>query len=309
MSEVLAVNLLDDTTLRLALREGRLAVQTGSLWNRLKSRLPDVVDAVRVLYADHPAQLDPEFTDLQLELGMPSNLRRWIHPQVLAWVDGKTPFEPLPREQAGAMLEWGLNWLVAGSQHQWLTFHAASLERNGQVVMLPAPPGSGKSTLCATLALSGWRLLSDELTLIDPETLTAHALARPISLKNESIDVIRAFAPQATWAPRSYQTETKGLVTHLKPPVEAVKRMLEPGRPRWIVFPRFEKGAEPSLQPRSKLMTFNHFAQNAFNYSVLGELGFRTVAGVVSQCECFDFSYSRLEDALEVFDWLSSEHG
>jgi predicted ATPase len=31
-------------------------------------------------------------------------------------------------------------------------------------VILPAPPGSGKSTLCAALVTRGWRLLSDELT-------------------------------------------------------------------------------------------------------------------------------------------------
>jgi hypothetical protein len=26
----------------------------------------------------------------------------------------------------------------------------------------------------------------------------------------------------------------------------------------------------------------------------------------VDQCDCYDFTYSRLEDALEVFDWIAS---
>jgi hypothetical protein len=42
------------------------------------------------------------------------------------------------------------------------------LERGGRALLLPAPSGSGKSTLCAGLAFNGWRLLSDELALLDP---------------------------------------------------------------------------------------------------------------------------------------------
>ena len=51
--------------------------------------------------------------------------------------------------------------------HQYLIIHAAVVEKNGLAAILPAPPGSGKGTLTAGSVLSGWRLLSDELTLID----------------------------------------------------------------------------------------------------------------------------------------------
>ena len=102
-----------------------------------------------MLYGRHPFFIDPEFADFHVELCAPKNLRRWMHRQAEFLIDGESPFEPLPRDQAPAMLEWGMNWAIASFCHQWLTIHAASLERNGQVVILPAPPGSGKSTLCA----------------------------------------------------------------------------------------------------------------------------------------------------------------
>ncbi|MBK9234594.1 MAG: hypothetical protein IPO19_00450 [Rhodoferax sp.] len=35
-------------------------------------------------------------------------------------------------------------------------------------LVMPAIPGSGKSTLTAGLSLSGWRLLSDEFGALDP---------------------------------------------------------------------------------------------------------------------------------------------
>lgn len=292
-------------SLQTLLVQGRLSVRTGPLTVRVQTQLPDVARSLHVLYADHPYVVDADFVDFSTAVSTPWNLRRWFKPQAVFDVDGETPFEPLPRDQAPAFFEWGLNWSVAASCHQWLTVHAASLERGGRSVILPAPPGSGKSTLCAGLALRNWRLLSDELTLIDHNSLAMHALARPINLKNASIGVIKAYEPNAVWGPETYDT-AKGRVTHLKPPVQAVERMLETAQPGWIVFPRYQAGAEPLLTPRGKAATFAAFVENAFNYSILGETGFDVVGRLISQCDCYDFVYSRLDDAIEVFDWLAS---
>ncbi len=289
--------------LHAALREGKFALRTGPLLTRIRCDMSDVTRSLHTLYAAHPFELEPPFSDFHVELRQPWNVRRWLRPQVQFVVDGEAPFEPLPRDQAPAMLEWGMNWTLAASAHQWLNIHAASLERGGRAVLLPAPPGSGKSTLCAALALRGWRLLSDELTLLEPDSLALHALARPINLKNQSIDVIRKFEPTTQWAPETYDT-AKGRVTHLRPPESSVLQMKDRALPAWIVFPRWERDAEPLLTPRSKVQTFTHFAQNAFNYSILGELGFDAVGRLVDCCDCYDFRYSRLEDALEVFEWL-----
>ncbi len=286
------------------LKEGTLSLTTGPLRVRCRSDIPSVADSLYSLYCNHTFDIAPEFSDFHIEVRAPGNLRRWFRAQAEFVVDGERPFEPLPQDQAPALLEWGLNWIIAASCHQWFTIHAASLERNGLAVILPAPPGSGKSTLCAALSFRGWRLLSDELTLLDLENLEAQALARPINIKNASIDIIRAFEPQARWSPEIYDT-IKGRVTHLAPTEESVARMHEKALPRWIVFPKYVPGAEPSLSLRPKARTFIDLADNAFNYSVLGETGFDVVMRLVNSSDCYDFVYSRLEDAIEVFDWLA----
>jgi HprK-related kinase A len=102
-------------------------------------------------------------------------------------IDDEIPFTPLPFDEAVAMLEWCLNWCIESRAHQYLIIHAAIVEKHGSACVLPAPPASGKSTLTAGLASRGWRLLSDELTLIDPMSGFAVPIARPIGLKNESI--------------------------------------------------------------------------------------------------------------------------
>jgi len=291
-----------------ALKQGVFAVRTGPLLFRIQSDFEDVARSIHALYSGHPCQIAPEFSDFHVEVRAPLNLRRWFRPQAEFFIDGEPPFEPLPRDQAPALLEWGMNWTIAASCHQWFTLHAASLERDGLAVILPAPPGSGKSTLCAALALRGWRLLSDELTLLDPNSLCANALARPINLKNASIDLMRKFAPTAIWSPESYDTQ-KGRVAHLCPPVDSVRRMADKAEPRWVVFPKYVPDADPLLTPRSKTQTFMPLAENAFNYGTLGEPGFDAIARLLDQCSCYDFIYSRLEDALEVFEWLAATSG
>src|SRR3546814_3330456 len=87
------------------------------------------------------------------------------------------------------MLEWGLNWCIGLHGHRYLIIHAAAIERNGLAVILPGAPGSGKSTLTAFLVHHGWRLLSDELALVSLHDGRLTALARPIGLKNRSIDL------------------------------------------------------------------------------------------------------------------------
>ena len=190
------------------------------------------------------------------------------------------------------MLEWGLNWCVSAHCHQYLIFHAAVVEKSGRALILPAPPGSGKSTLCAGLVNRGWRLLSDELTLIDIASCRVVPLPRPVSLKNASIDVIRAFAPTAAIGPPVHDT-TKGSVAHMRAPTDSVRRAAETARPGWIVLPSYRAGVGSRLTPLSKARGLMQMADNAFNYSVHGRRGFELLARFVDACGCYEFDVRR----------------
>ena len=171
-------------------------------------------------------------------------------------------------------------------------------------MILPAPPGSGKSTLTAGLVLSGWRLLSDELTLIDRKTGLIHPLPRPVSLKNQSIPLIQAFSDQAFINRPSHNT-AKGSVAHMRPPKESVRRQHEPAQAAWVIFPKWAAGAATELTPRSAAQTFMFLAKNAFNYSHLGADGFRVGTQLIDHADCYDFTYSRLDEAVRAFNQLA----
>lgn len=294
---------LTDQELTHRLAHG-LDLETGPFVFHIQSHEVAVFNGIRRIYADFPISTEA-VRDFHVRVHRPAGLRHWFHPQVVFEHDHKSPFMPLPAGHAFAGLEWGMNWCIAGYAHHFLTLHAAVLERNGRAVMLPGEPGAGKSTLTAALSLSGWRLLTDETALVDLDTGQLWPMARPINLKNSSIDIIQAFSSQAIFGEKAVDTH-KGTVAHLKPTLDTVLRMHEPCRIGWVIFPRWRADTSARLTRRPRADTFVFAAENSFNYSVLGETGFRTLEGVVREAECYDFRYGNLQDALAVFEKLAA---
>jgi HprK-related kinase A len=278
-------------------------LRTGPFKVHVATASREVAASIRALYDPKFLLPKPDFCDFHVEMVRPV-LRRWIKPEVLFLFDGHAPFLPGPRRHAPAMFEWGLNWVIATMAHRYLSIHAAVVERNGLALILPGPPGSGKSTLCTGLVFRGWRLLSDELTLVRPEDGELVALVRPISLKNDSIDIISRFAPHAVFGPRVRAT-SKGTIALVKPPAASIDAIDVTARPRWVVFPKYQKGAAGQLAPRSKAGSFVQLGDSAMNYSVLGELGFKTLADLIDRCEVYDFVYEDLDRAVELFTHLA----
>jgi hypothetical protein len=202
------------------------------------------------------------------------------------------------------MFEWALNWCVATRSDRFLLVHSAVVERNGSALLLPAPPGSGKSALCAALVCRGWRLLSDEVAMLTSEG-NLLPIPRPVSLKNTSIDVIRNFDPTVVIGGTAHDTH-KGTVAYMRPPADSVDRQSEPAKPRWIVFPKYESGATLKFEPYSKARTLVYLAHNSFNYHIHGARGFELLGNILDHCDCYNLSYGSLEDALSCIESLAA---
>lgn len=275
-------------------------LQTGPFITHVRSTMSSVAEGMAQLYSDYPLARQTDFADFHVSVERPRTYRRWLKPQVHFRFDGRSPFKPLPIDQAFPMLEWGLNWCVSSHANRYLIIHAAVVEKGGVAAVLPAPPGSGKSTLCAALVNRGWRLLSDELALLCIDSGKIAPLPRPVSLKNTSIDVIRGYVPQGVFSRRVRDT-MKGSISHLKPPGDSVRRMAELVRPGWIIFPKWQNESPVRFQPLSRARTLMRVAENAFNFSTLGTRGFEALARLVDASLCYDFTYSILDEAVEAF--------
>jgi len=282
--------------LKQQLAEEGINLKIGPFVVNLSSTLPKVAENLSDLYGAYTLE-DSHRVDFHIALQSPSIIRRWIRPQAIFSFDGHLPFKPLPQTQSFAMFEWGLNWCVANNAHQYLVIHSAVVEKNGKAIIFPGTPGSGKSTLCAGLVSQGWRLLSDEMALLSTETGLITPIPRPISLKNESIDIVRSFANDDIFVGTPVHDTAKGSVAHMCAPTSSVARSDEPAMPAAIIFPKYRKGANIELSPLSKGRTFIELAENSFNYHILGSTAFSVLTAMLDQCECFRLSYHNLDDA------------
>jgi HprK-related kinase A len=282
--------------LKTILATNGLYIRTGPFRLHIRSNSHPFVHFLNRLYADYTV-LDPQFADFHVALRLSTSYRRWFHPQVRFEIDRKSPFQPFPNQLSPPLFEWGLNWCIGTRAHQYLMLHAAVLERNGNALILPAHPGSGKSTLCAALTLSGWRLFSDEFGLIDTKTLRLIPIPRPIALKNESIHVIRNFSPDAIIGDPFPKTR-KGTVAHLRPSTTSIDQMNEPARPAWIVFLKYKAKSPVILEPFGKAQSLLRLANNAFNYEILGQQGFELISAMVRGCHCLALTYGNLDEVV-----------
>jgi HprK-related kinase A len=263
---------------------------------RVRVRSPIAGFAARLadLYGGYELHDARDYADIDIRMLPGARLRRWVRPTVQFVVDGVAPFDPFPLDHAMPMFEWGLNWVFAHRMHQFLLLHSAVVERDGRALLLPAWPGSGKSTLAASLACAGWRYLSDEFGVMAASGMV-HAFARPASLKNESIAVIERMRPGGVGP--VYPATRKGAVAHFRVPPDSLARADEPAAVAAVVFPDFVAGAPLTVQPMTPAVAFLKLAHNAFNYEVVGERGFRTVARIVRSAPCRIVRYGDLDAA------------
>jgi HprK-related kinase A len=279
------------------LREPGLGVRIGPFDARLCSDVRAIEAPLYMLYRDYPLLDDNRVFSFHARL---TNARRFPHLYrrlVRFMVDGRAPHEDLPHAQALAVLEWGLNLVVALRTHSLLMLHSAVVERFGAAMLLPALPGYGKTTLCVGMVHRGWRLFSDEFGLVGSDG-NVIPFPRPMSLKNKSIEIIRAFAHDAELGP-SIPNTRKGTVAHVRPPRDSVRAASQTARAKWIVFPRWQAGAKLTLEEVPKAEAFMELATNAFNFEMLGERAFTTVRDVVDGAQSFRLLYSDLEEAIE----------
>ena len=282
-----------------------VGVRLGPFDVRLRSRIAAIAAPLYRLYRDYPLLDDERVFGIHLRLEPSRGWPRSNRAKVRLLVDGRAPHEDMPREQALAVLEWGLNLVIALRSHSLLMLHSAAVERDGRVMLFPAWPGSGKTTLCTALVHRGWRLFSDEFGLVRPSTCEAVPIPRPMPLKNQSIEVIRAFAPEAELGPTIPNTR-KGTIAHVKAPLASIRAAHRAAPVGWIVFPQWSADAGLEFAEMAKADAFMMLATNAFNYEMLGEAAFTAVRRLVETSRCFRLVYSSLDEAIALLNEVAA---
>lgn len=308
----------DGAQAKRALARGAFKFKVGPFVARVGTDYPLLQRDFLNIYEGYPLAGPEDFVHFNLKVGPVSLTRRWFRPKVIA--DGgfiASPFVPLPGDLAILALEMGLNWQVGTKSDQFLIFHAGVVAKDyapapsgearpSRAVLMAGQSGAGKSTLTAGLAYNGWRLFSDEFALLDTGDLQLYPYPRPISLKNESIEVMVEKLGAEVFS-RPFLNTPKGTIRYLKAPPESLRNGQRPARLDLVVFPEYTPGVSAQMAEFEGSEAFAMLRSASVNSDRVGQDAFEAIATLTERCRFFHLQYDTLESAMEMVEALMEE--
>lgn len=285
-----------------------LSINTGLYTYRLTGIPPKLLPSIKELYPDSTSN-QTLMADYQIDIVKTSILRSIFRPQVAIKIDGHQPFNPISPDKLLPSIEWAMNWCVAAYDHNNLLIHCSVVEKNGKVILFPAISGSGKSTTSAFLGLHGWHVFYDEMAVIDLKSGVVKPVFRPISLKNNSVDIIKPFINEQN---QGYMSEIvhgthKGTIGHLRTLDRLTFDQLTSTLPSAVVFLDYRPNNDLNIYEVDKSIGFSKLISNSFNYSVIGEPAFNMLTDLINHTSIYEASYSNLPSLVEFLEELVSD--
>jgi hypothetical protein len=194
--------------------------------------------------------------------------------------------------------------LMAYERGDHLTgIHAASVVYQNSCILLPATPGSGKSTLTAALVGCGFVFCSDDMAFLTRRPVKLRPAPLAMGIKSGSWEVLAKHFPQLS-SLACHERADGQKIRYLPPPYR------DPVNPTGgigvthIIFPVYRDGHRTTLTPISPAEGLCRITQAG--YDVPGGLSGSCVAQLVdwiAGIPCYDFRYGDLDDAI---DWVKA---
>jgi hypothetical protein len=178
----------------------------------------------------------------------------------------------------------------------FLHFHAGVVALGGAALLLPGAPGSGKSTLTAGLALSGFGYVSDEVALFDDETLAVPPVPLSLGIKLGAVEVLTPIWPHLRDLPVHRREDGKE-VRYLNPAgtVSATARLPI----RWIVFPTYAPTETTRLEPLPRPEALRRLMRECLTVpKPLDRWGVERLVQWMRGVSCYALPMGSLEDAV-----------
>jgi hypothetical protein len=180
-----------------------------------------------------------------------------------------------------------------------IKLHAASVEKKGRVVVMPAVAGSGKSTLTASMLRHGFKLFSDEATSMDKNGYV-QPLPFSLNIKEGSWDVLAPIYPHLENL--DVHSRFDGQNIRFLPP-----EPMHEGRQKasHIVFPRYTPGSRTLLTPLGttpallKIKEAGYYVQDNMD-----DKKFALIIDNLLSLPKYSLVYSDLDEAITMIDDL-----
>ncbi len=218
----------------------------------------------------------------------------------------RNPFE------FASFIEWSIIDTALERMEGYYQIHGGAVVKNNMGLILPAAPGSGKTTLTVALAMNGFKCLSDDVVLIDADSLRLNPFSRNIFITEEKKGVfdgydINLLLRKSEWMeyggwdfipphPPSPQPSPRGRGGEGQGERVAVVD--------FIIFPKYNPAQKTELKRISKGKAIFEIVRESFNFHKFRDRGVDIVHRLVENAECFQLTVNDLNEAVEIISDL-----
>lgn len=192
-----------------------------------------------------------------------------------------------------------LVWMTAlRDQRYFLNVHAGVVSDGASCILLPAAPGSGKSTLTAALIHTGYEYFSDEVALLEDVTLNVFPVPLAICVKESGIDALADRFPQLRSIAIHDRADGKR-VAYVPPPADRLPAMGDARPVTGLIFPRFTQAEKPAFVPLPRAEALQRLLGECLGVSEALDM-YRVDALVqwISRISCHALTYGCTDEAV-----------
>lgn len=214
------------------------------------------------------------------------------------WLGDVLVGRPSSARSVASVLLWDINRVAIRSDER-LSFHAGAVAHPDGIVLLPASPDSGKSTLTLGLVRGGWGYLGDEAFGIELHDRRVVPYLKPLTLDPGSWEVFPDLEPHVPEPQQQYLHDK----WHVD--MRAVGGGIPPDARGFVlsdvttvVFPTYREGADTEIEELTPSAVAVALAENAFNLAKGGDAAVEVLADLAVQVRGFRLVHGGSEAAV-----------
>jgi len=183
-----------------------------------------------------------------------------------------------------------------------LLFHAAVVARGGTAAVFPGEAGSGKTTLAAVLMAHGYQVFSDELAVLNVNTLCVSPLPLPMSIKSQSVEPLLRHYPGLADQAVHLRADGKQ-VRYLSPWCTKRTAITDGSTPVvLLVFPQYRKGAENRLAAMDEATVMQRLAKTSSSNRDLTRVDVEAMVALARSNLCYELVYADVYRAVALLE-------
>jgi hypothetical protein len=196
-----------------------------------------------------------------------------------------------------SFVEWSIIDTALEKMEGFYQVHGGAVVKDNRGIILPAAPGSGKTMLTVGLSMNGFQCLSDDIVLIESQSLKINPFPRNIFITEEKKAIFEKYGYHLPLR-KSEWKDMGGLdfIFNFKPEFNPVD---------FIIFPQYNPAAKTELKGFSKGAAIFEIIRESFNFHKFRERGIDLIQRLVERAECFQLTVNNLNEAVNIVSKLS----